>query len=131
MTKQDKKLEFYVLNYNFNSKKIEYFNIFRNIHVKERTLKEIAKYIVSPSEYSHTSYEIDKPAKVLYGFEAFCEELRCIIMGEEWGRCEYEISVGNASITDTNALEKWDCYQQALPNIKTIARDIIHQYKVM
>ena len=39
--------EYYVLNYNSNTKKIEPFNIFRNCHVQEYTEKAIKKHLRS------------------------------------------------------------------------------------
>jgi hypothetical protein len=39
------KFEFYVLNYNFNAKKVETFNIFRNWSLSEAVEKEVRKYL--------------------------------------------------------------------------------------
>ena len=30
---------------------------------------------------------------------------------------------------DISQYEKWDCYQQARPNIQVIAREVLYQYK--
>lgn len=144
--------EYYVLNYNFNGKKIEHFNIFNNIYVQEETEKEIKRYLRSAKKYSIS----DRDGNILYGFDALCERIRKIIMYEEWGRCEYEIAVGGIFITEIHDvvrkiddyktldelkdhleklnkknehLEKWDCYRQCLPNIRMITRDLIYQYK--
>ena len=62
-----------------------------------------------------------------YGFSGFCKELQ-VILREEWSRCEYEIMVGGL-FSEEKEYEKWDCYQQAIPNIKIIAREVIYQYK--
>ena len=123
------KLEFYVLNYDSNSKKVANFNIFRNYLLKERMVKELEKYLQSPDNYQHTVNGFNEPKKILYGFEAFCEELKSAIMWQEWSRREYEISVGDAFEADIKRFEKWDCYKQAEPNIPIIAREIIYQYK--
>jgi hypothetical protein len=120
------KFEFYVLNYDFNSHKVKMFNIFNNIHVQERTEKEVRKYLRSSSKYTYTDY---RTHKTINGFDALCEEIRLIIMGEEWSRREYEISVGDAFETDINKLEKWDCYNQCELNIPMITREVIWQYK--
>lgn len=119
-------LEYYVLNYDFNRKKVENFNIFRNCNLHDATIKEIKKYIRSPKKYKYEDY-IDK--SVNYGFEAFCKKLNRLIMWQEWSRCEYEISVGDAFEDDCSRLEKWDCYGQCEPNIPMIAREVIWQYK--
>lgn len=97
-------LEFYVLNYDFNAKKVETFNIFRNYYVHRDAIKYTEDYL---------------DGKMSYG--DFKEELRKTIAWQEWARCQYEISVGDAFETDVEKLEKWDCYQQALPNMEVIA----------
>ena len=117
--------EYYVLNYNPNTKKIEPFNIFRNCYVQEYTEKAIKKYLRSPKNYKYERYGED----TLYGFEGLCQEIERIIQWQEWGRREYEISVGDAFEKDCEYLEKWDCYMQAKSNIPMIARECIYQYK--
>ena len=105
--------------------KIEPFNIFRNCYVQEYTEKAIKKYLRSPKNYKYERYGEDTS----YGFEGLCKEIERIIQWQEWGRCEYEISVGDAFEKDCNKLEKWDCYMQAKSNIPMIARECIYQYK--
>lgn len=108
--KEYPKFEFYALNYNFNSKKVEMFNIFNNVHVYDRTLELCKKWY-----------------KDMY-FDKFVKELDNIIKYEEWGRREYEISVGDAFETDLDKFEKWDCYKQAHANIETIAYSVLRKY---
>ena len=124
------KFEFYVLNYDTNKGKVVNFNIFRNIRVQESTEKAVKKYLRAPSKFSaeKKDYKLDTSEKI-YGFPAFCEELRHIIMWQEWSRCEYEIMVGSLFEEDCRNLQKVDCYMQALPNIEIIAREVIYQYK--
>lgn len=123
-------LEFYVLNYNWNENKVVNYNIFNNIHVYEFTIKAVKKYLRNQSKYSKTIYGYgDKETKILYGKEAFVEELRSIIQWQEWSRREYEISVGDAFESDINKMEKWDCYQQFLPNKELVADYVINQYR--
>ena len=117
--------EYYVLNYNPNTKKIEPFNIFRNCYVQEYTEKAIKKYLRSPKNYKYERYGED----TLYGFEGLCKEIEKTIQWQEWSRREYEISVGDAFEKDCDYLEKWDCYMQAKSNIPMIARECIYQYK--
>ena len=50
-------------------------------------------------------------------------------MWQEWSRCEYEISVGDAFEEDVNKLEKWDCYKQAEPNMEVITDMCIKRVK--
>lgn len=146
--------EYYVLNYDCNKKCVEHFNVFRNIRVQEWTEKEIRKYLRNPSHYECRDYHDD--TRTLYGFPALCEEIRHIIMWQEWSRREYEISVSDAFVTEISdvlkdidkydsidqlkeklieeekrnpKLEKWDCYMQCKPNIEMITRECIYQYK--
>lgn len=120
------RFEFYVLNWDFNKKKIVNFNIFWNIRVYENTFKEVKKYVRSPKTYCYKHFVNEQE---VYGFDAFCESLRSIIFWQEWGRCEYEICVGDHTSDDISHYEKWDCYMQAEPNIEIIAREVIYQYK--
>ena len=125
--------EYYVLNYNPNTKKIEPFNIFRNCYVQEYTEKAVRKYLRSPKNYKyvvqHKNDFLGREEIVVYGFDALVKEIDSIIAWQERGRREYECSVGDAFTTDCNKLEKWDCYMQAKPNIPMIARECIYQYK--
>ena len=147
--------EYYVLNYNSNTKKIEPFNIFRNCYVQEYTEKAIKKYLRSPKNYKYDSFFKDEES--VYGFDGLCKRFEQILRHEEWSRCEYEIAVGGIFITElsdivrevergeiavediyeeiqkrnkrNNKLEKWDCFQQTQKNIPMIMRECIRQYK--
>ena len=125
--------EYYVLNYNSNTKKIEPFNIFRNCYVQEYTEKAVRKYLRSPKNYKyvvqHKNDFLGREEIAVYGFDALVKEIDSIIAWQERGRREYECSVGDAFTTDCNKLEKWDCYMQAKSNIPMIARECIYQYK--
>lgn len=125
--------EFYVLNYDCNRKKVINYNIFNNINVQEWTEKAVRKYLRSPKKFKHiVQYEnkfLGKEEIVLYGFEAFVEEINRTIAWQEYGRREYEVSVGDAFESDIDKLEKWDVYQQAKPNMVIIAHEVIRQYK--
>lgn len=100
--------EWYVLNENHNTHEIVPYNIFNNIRVNERTNELCSKY-----------------KKDKMSFEHFTEELRRIIQWQEWSRCEYEILVGSLF---GDMQQKIDCYQQALPNMKIIAKHVLEQY---
>ena len=125
--------EFYVLNYDFNKKKVVNYNIFNNINVQECTEKEVRKYLRAPKKYKHiVQYEnkfLGREEITIYGFDALVEEIDSIIAWQERGRREYEVSVGDAFETDCGKLEKWDCYGQAKPNMKMITYEVIRQYK--
>ena len=127
------RFEFYVLNHDFNKKKVINYNIFNNILVQERVEKAVKKYLRNPKKFKYIiQYEnkfLEREEIAIYGFDALVKEINSIIHWQEWGRCEYEISVGYAFETDCNKLEKWDCYQQAKPNIEMITREVIYQYK--
>ena len=125
--------EFYVLNYDFNKKKVVNYNIFNNIRVQEWTEKEVRKYLRSPKKYKHiVQYKNDflgREEIAVYGFDALVEEIDRTIAWQERGRCEYECSVGDAFETDINNYEKWDTYSQAKPNMAIITHEVIRQYK--
>lgn len=123
------KFEFYVLNYGHNHKKIINFNIFNSVSVYEATLREVKQYCRNPKKYSYSPLFDNGESQTIYGFDAFCKRLDGIIAWKEWGRVEYEISVGDLFERDLNKYEKWDCYMQAKPNIEIIAREVIYQYK--
>lgn len=108
------KFEFYVLNYDFNRKKVYNYNIFNNIHVYDWTLKAVKKHLRN---------------KKLFPFVDLVKEIDSIIHWQEWSRTEYEISVGDAFETDINKFEKWDCYGQAKPNMEVITQMCIDRYK--
>lgn len=111
---KEPKFEFYVVNYNPNENKCEMFNIFDNIHVYDGCLKLIKKHLNNKKNFP---------------FDEFMEEVRGTIAWQEWGRYEYECSVGAPFEDDLNNLQKIDCYWQALPNIKLICEMLIIRYK--
>lgn len=124
------KFEYYVLNYNWNKKCVENFNIFNNISLNDAVEKEVRKYLKSPSKYYYQKYDFNtKTYNHIYGFDGLCETIKSLIMWQEWSRREYEISVGDAFEKDLDNFEKWDCYKQCIPNIPMITREVIWQYK--
>lgn len=122
--------EFYVLNYNFNKKCVENFNIFNNITLNDAVEKEVRTYLRSPKKYYYMKHGLWVGENTyIYGFDGLCETIKSLIMWQEWGRIEYEISVGDAFENDIDNFEKWDCYKQCIPNIPIITREVIWQYK--
>ena len=120
--------KFYVLNYDHNAKKVDAFNIFDNLKVYRRTIEEVERYCKQKDEYKYVRHGLNH-TDTFCGFEAFTECLDKIILCEEWSRREYEISVADAFENDLSKFEKWDCYQQAHPNMELIAREVIRSYK--
>ena len=121
------RFEFYVLNYDFNKKKVINYNIFNNIRVQEWTEKAVRKYLRSPKKFTYKPFNSNE--EVVYGFDALVREIDGIIRWGEWSKREYEISVGDAFETDINKLEKWDTYSQAHANAEIITHTAIRQYK--
>lgn len=117
------RFEFYVLNYNPYSDKVEMYNIFNNIKVRENTERAIKEYLKNPKEY-HYAWD-----KILVGFPALVKEINAIIAWQEWSRIEYEISCGKPFEEDCKRLQKIDCYYQAHANIEAITREVLRQYK--
>ena len=127
---KEPKLEFYVLNYNWNAKKVVNYNIFNNINVYETAVREAKKYLRNPGKYKHYVMGFGKDESYyLYGKEAFIEELRMTVSWQERSRREYEISVGDAFETDLEKFEKWDCYQQFEPNKELVADYVLNQVR--
>ena len=112
MADKEYDFHFYALNYNFNGKKVEFYNVFNNIHVYDYTVKAVKDYW-----------------KGKYTLEEFINELDHIIMWQEWSRAEYEIMVGDLFEKDQNKFERTDCYQQAHANIGLIAQQVINEFK--
>lgn len=104
------KLKWYVINYDFNAKKLENFNIFRNIKFVEGVKELLDNYI---------------------DFEDFVSKLERQLKYCFWSKREYEISIGDAFEEDLNKYEKIDVYTQIKPNIKILAKYIIDNYKVI
>ena len=97
-------LEWYVLNYNWNKKKIESFNIFRSYRFTEG-VKDLLKYYTT--------------------FDEFVDDLEKELMYAFWAKREYEISVGDAFETDLDKYEKLDVYWQVKPNVRLLAQYIL------
>jgi len=95
------KREFYVLNYDFNGKKVENYNIFNNSRLLEGIDRLFEEYIT---------------------FEDFCEKLDSLLRYCFWSKREYEISVSDAFEEDLSKYEKIDVYRQVAPNVKIIAK---------
>ena len=96
--------EFYVLNYDFNKKKVVNYNVFNNILVQEHTEKAVRKYLRSPKNYKyvvqHKNDFLGREEIAVYGFDALVKEIDSIIAWQERGRREYEVGVGDAFITE-------------------------------
>lgn len=92
-------VEFYVKNYNPNSKQIEDFNIFSNIGF-ERAVKVLNGYRFNC-------------------FEDYKERVRRELLNYFRTRREYEICIGDAFSNETR---KMDVYEQAIPNLDIIAQ---------
>jgi hypothetical protein len=124
------KFEYYVLNYNWNKKCVENFNIFNNITLNDAVEKEVRKYLRSPNKYYYMKRgEYYNTYVYTRGFDGLCEAIKLLIAWQEWARREYEISVGDAFEDDLSKFEKWDCYRQCEPNMAMITREVIWQYK--
>lgn len=105
------KFEWYVLNENFNrNHEITPYNIFNNVYVNEKANELCVKY---------------KAQKM--SFDNFVEELESAIRWQEWGRCEYEIMV-RSLFGNEEQYQKIDCYQQAKPNMRIIAKYVLEEY---
>lgn len=100
-------LKFYVLGYDFNSKKTVRRNIFDNVSVLNGTIDAIEKY------------------REDHDFESFHKELVSLVKWKEWARVEYEISVGDPFPKTVDELAKVDWYYQFELNSYLIAKFIV------
>lgn len=124
------KFKYYVLNYDFNSKKVIMYNIFNNWKLNEDVFKRVKKYIRSPKKYKYREFTfVEKEDIEIYGFEAFKRDVLGSIRRQEWSRVEYEIGVTEPFPNEKSKIEKWDCYAQCEPNIEAICHEVIRQYK--
>lgn len=100
--------EYYAIRVDFNTKKVNQFNIFDNEYVYNVALKAVVKYLTKAINY-----------------DEFCKELSRGIGHEMGGRVQYEISVGEAFENKIENFHKIDVYTQALANIDAIAAQVI------
>ena len=75
----DIKFEYYAIRVDFNTKKVNQFNIFDNAYVHNEALKAVVQYMTGAIKY-----------------DEYVKKLRSAIMCEMCGRVQYEISVGEA-----------------------------------
>lgn len=101
-------LEYYVLNYDWNRKKLYNFNIFDSIRFSEFLEKDFEDYKENGRNY-----------------ETFKEEVRKDLMSAFWSKREYELFIGDAFDTNIDNYEKVDVYSQVLPNLDILVKYII------
>jgi hypothetical protein len=105
-------LKWCVLNYDFNSKQIIYFNIFNNWRFKEAAIEAVKEFKESVNqEVSDLVAKIDSLAKWQF-----------------WCRREYEISAGDLYEHDLNRYERVDVYQQIEMNIDNLVNYLLNVY---
>lgn len=97
-------LKWYVLNENFNARKIELFNIFNHSGLTESLEKILKKYT---------------------NFEDFKEKLKNKLFYYFNSKREYEILVKDLGKTIE---EKISVYDQVIPNVDLLANYIIDEY---
>ena len=100
-------MKWFVLNYDFNSKKVVDYNIFNNIKFS-RGVNELVE-----------NYDGD--------FKDFALNLNSLAKYCFWSKREYEISVGDLFEQDINAYEKIDVYRQVEKNIEVLAHYILSE----
>lgn len=90
------KLEYYVLNGDFNTKTVAPWNVFNNIHVADSASKALDQLYAGKMSFSD-----------------FVDEIDHAVQWQEWSRVEYEIA---ASQICADEQTKIDCYAQYAPN---------------
>lgn len=104
------KYEFYVVQYDINSRKIGMENVFRNWVLSDRVEEDCRKYLRQELTYDELKKEIDTS-----------------IMWQEWSRVQYEISAGDPFPKSVDELTKIDAYYQAKPNLDLITKMCIER----
>ena len=103
-----RQMKWYVLRHDFNSNKIENFNIF---------------------DHWRFSEDIEKALKKYENFNTFKENVKKELMYYFWCKSEYEIIVGGLHAElDWENFEKIDIYNQVLPNLDIFCKYIIDEY---
>ena len=100
-------MKWYVLNYDWNRKKVYSFNIFDSCRFSQYVNELLDNFVT-----------MDK----------FVEDLTREVKYCFWSKREYEISVGDAFDTNFDNYEKIDVSQQVLPNIDALAKYIIDKH---
>ena len=111
--------KFYVKNLDHNTNELVDFNIFNNCRIDNGAHEAVKEYLKKEKQYTYEDRE-----KTYKGFDAFVRKLKRIIMSELWSRTEYEIIV-TGMFTDKET--KISCYDQVLPNMEILARELIYQ----
>jgi len=94
---------FYALNYDWNNKRVQMFDIFES------------------SRFVYDVANINAKHNGRYYLPDYEEDIRIALHSQFGHRREYEISVGDAFEDDVRKLEKWDIYKQCVSNLSVIA----------
>lgn len=100
-------MKWYVLNYSWNDKKVKPFNIFNSVRFCKSLEQSLKEFVT---------------------FGDFKEELKKDLMYAFWSKREYEISVGDLCEGDLNKYQRFDVYEQVLPNLDILAEYIVDCY---
>lgn len=100
------KLEYYVLNHEFNKDTIEYYNIFNNTKINDN-LKSLLENFIT--------------------LDDFKEQLDKLFRWAFYSKAEYEIMISGLVSKNDNEF-KFSVYEQLKPNLDIIARYIIEQW---
>mgnify|MGYP003289871497 CR=1 FL=1 len=114
------RFEYYVLNYDWNRKKIYQFNVFQNCKVQEWSEQAVKKYLRAPSKYKYirqySNPVIGTEEIAVYGFDGLCEEIKSILKNKLWSRREYEVSVSDAFVTEISDIlrdiDKYNSFEE-------------------
>lgn len=100
-------MQWFVLNYDFNSKKVVDYNIFNNIKFSRGVNELVEEY---DGDFNEFKLNLKSLAKYCF-----------------WSKREYEISVGDLWEQDMEKYEKIDVYRQLSKNIDVLARYILSE----
>lgn len=107
-----KNLKWYVLNYDFNAKKVVNYNIFNNWVFTEAVEKAIDEYTQG----------------LLGDLNDLIERIDSLAKWRFWSKREYEISVGDLFEQDIEKYEKIDVYRQLKDNMENLTLYLLDKY---
>lgn len=121
MKKEQKK--FYVLNWDFNSDRIEKYDVLPYLRAQVKERKEKAKRAEKSKRAQKLKESNPEEYEKYYAFPKDFETFKKFIAGEAryqfWGRCEYEMICHGWPVKRND--QKIDVYEQIEMNLETIA----------
>ena len=121
--------QFNVINFNFNAKKFEAYDVIpyfiRKYYDRVDTCNELEQDLKNATSEHEINLYTDslKYWKVPVAFDEFREFVKSEAQYQFWSRCEYEIILVDWPCQKTE--EKWDVYDQIMMNLDIVTQLVI------